>query len=128
MPGNAALATEPSIEEVKEAPGKLTSGKAVGTDNLCGELLKLSLTEDSATLKCLHNLCERKRTLPDSQRGSGPRRSKVDMMCVIRRLQNLATENNILLYMFFIDLRKMCESVDHTFLWRCSHDTASLSG
>ncbi|CAM9188812.1 unnamed protein product, partial [Sphacelaria rigidula] len=38
MPGNAALAAEPSIEEVKKASGKLTNGKAVGTDNLCNEL------------------------------------------------------------------------------------------
>ncbi|CAM9230968.1 unnamed protein product [Sphacelaria rigidula] len=32
MSGKAALTTEPSMEEVKEASGNLTNGKAVGTD------------------------------------------------------------------------------------------------
>ena len=31
------------MEEVKEAVGKLGNGKAVGVDNVCGELLKLGL-------------------------------------------------------------------------------------
>ena len=40
------------MEEVKEAVGKLGNGKAVGVDNVCGELLKLGLSENSAILKC----------------------------------------------------------------------------
>ena len=44
------------MEEVKEAVGKLGNGKAVGVDNICGELLKLGLSENSAVLKCFHNI------------------------------------------------------------------------
>ena len=44
------------MEEVKEAVGKLGNGKAVGVDNVCGELLKLGLSENSAILKCFHNI------------------------------------------------------------------------
>ena len=44
------------MEEVKEAAGKLGNGKAVGIDNVCGELLKLGLSENSAILKCFHNI------------------------------------------------------------------------
>ena len=43
------------MEEVKEAVGKLGNGKAAGVDNVCGELLKHGLSENSAILKCFHN-------------------------------------------------------------------------
>ncbi|CAM9891726.1 unnamed protein product [Sphacelaria rigidula] len=56
MPEHALLAAEPSMAEVKEAVGKLANGRSVGTDNMCGELLKLGRTDDSAILKCLHNV------------------------------------------------------------------------
>ncbi|CAM9658729.1 unnamed protein product [Sphacelaria rigidula] len=56
MPEHAPPAAKPSMAEMKEAVGKLANGKAVGTDNLCGELLKLGRTEDSAILKCPHNI------------------------------------------------------------------------
>ena len=57
MPEYAPLAVEPSMEEAREAMGKLEKSMAVGTDNICLKLLKLDLTEDSAILKilnCLH--------------------------------------------------------------------------
>ena len=45
------------MAEVKEeAVGKLANGKAVGTDDICAELLKLGRTEDSAILKYLHDI------------------------------------------------------------------------
>ena len=56
FPEHAPLAAEPTMEEVKEAVGKLGNGKAVGIDNVCGELLKLGLSENSAILKCFHNI------------------------------------------------------------------------
>ena len=56
LPEHASLAAEPTMEEVKEAVGKLGNGKAVGVDNVCGELLKLGLSENSAILKCFHNI------------------------------------------------------------------------
>ena len=56
LPEHAPLAAEPTMEEVKEAVGKLGNGKAVGVDNVCGELLKLGLSKNSAILKCFHNI------------------------------------------------------------------------
>ena len=56
LPEHAPLAAAPTMEEVKEAVGKLGNGKAVGVDNVCGELLKLGLSENSAILKCFHNI------------------------------------------------------------------------
>ena len=56
LPEHAPLAAEPTVEEVKEAVGKLGNGKAVGVDNVCGELLKLGLSENSAILRCFHNI------------------------------------------------------------------------
>ena len=56
LPEHAPLAAEPTMEEVKEAVGKLGNGKAVGVDNVCGGLLKLGLSENSAILKCFHNI------------------------------------------------------------------------
>ena len=44
------------MKEVKEAVGKLGNGKAVGVDNVCGELLKLGFSENSAILKCFHKI------------------------------------------------------------------------
>lgn len=48
------LAAESSMEEVKEAVGKLANEKAVRTDDICGRLFKLGRNEDSAILKRLH--------------------------------------------------------------------------
>ena len=48
MPGNATLAADPTMEEVKGVWGKLANGKTIGTDNLRGGLFKLVLSEDSA--------------------------------------------------------------------------------
>ena len=56
LPEHSPLAAEPTMEEVKEVVGKLGNGKAVGVDNVCGELLKLGLSESSAILKCFHNI------------------------------------------------------------------------
>ena len=56
LPEHAPLEAEPTMEEVKEAVGKLGNGKAVGVDNVCGELLKLGFSENSAIPKCFHNI------------------------------------------------------------------------
>ena len=36
--------------------GKLGNGKAIGVDNVCGQLLKFGNSENSASLKCFHNI------------------------------------------------------------------------
>ena len=50
MQEHAPLTAEPSREEGKEAMGKLVNGKAPRTDDICGELLKLGRTKNSAIL------------------------------------------------------------------------------
>lgn len=52
-PEHTPLAAESSMEDVRKAVGKLADGKAVGTDEICGELVKLGRTEDSAILRWL---------------------------------------------------------------------------
>ncbi|CAM9999440.1 unnamed protein product [Sphacelaria rigidula] len=39
LPDHAPLVTEPSMEDVKRAVDELVSGKATGTDIICGEVL-----------------------------------------------------------------------------------------
>lgn len=41
------------MEEIRELWCKLVIGTAVGTEIICGELLKLGRTEECAILKCL---------------------------------------------------------------------------
>ena len=50
--------------------------------------------------------CERMGILPEEQCGFRPNRSIIDMMFVIRRLQELARKKRIPLYVCFIDLTK----------------------
>ena len=55
--------------------------------------------------------------LPEEQSGFQPNRSTIDIMFVIRRLQELAGKKQIPVYVCFIDLTKAYDSVDQTFLW-----------
>ena len=61
--------------------------------------------------------CERVGILPEEQCGFQPNRCTIDMMFVIRRLQELARKKRIPLYVCFIDLTKAYDSVDRTLLW-----------
>ena len=60
--------------------------------------------------------CERVGILPEEQSGFRPNRSSIDMMIVIRRLQELARKKRIPLYVCFIDLTKAYDSADRTLL------------
>ena len=64
----------------------------------------------------LSDYCERENILPEEQCGFRPQRSTVDMMFVVRRLQELAQKNTPL-YLCFIDLTKAYDPVDRTLLW-----------
>ena len=64
----------------------------------------------------LSDYCERKNILPEEQCGFRPQRSMVDMMFVVRRLQELARKKDTPLYLCFIDLTKAYDSVDRTLL------------
>ena len=65
----------------------------------------------------LSDYCERKNILSEEQCGFRPQRSTVDMMFVVRRLQELARKKDTPLYLFFIDLTTAYDSVDRTLLW-----------
>ena len=65
----------------------------------------------------LSEYCGRVRILPEEQSGFRPNRRTIDMMFVIRRLQELARKKRIPLYVCFIDLTKAYDSIDRTFLW-----------
>ena len=62
---------------------------------------------------CLSDYCERKNILQEEQCGFRPRRSTVDMMFVVRRLQELARKKDTPLYLCFIDLTEAYDSVDN---------------
>ena len=65
----------------------------------------------------LSNYCEAKRILPEEQCGFRPARSTIDMLLVVRQLQELGRARKIPLYMCFIDLQKAHEPVDQELLW-----------
>ena len=65
----------------------------------------------------LSDYCERENILPKEQCGFRPQRSTVDMMLVVRRLQELARKKDTPLYLCFIDLTIAHYSVDRTLLW-----------
>ena len=66
----------------------------------------------------LSDYCETHGILPDEQCGFRPERSTVDMLFVVRRLQELARRRRIPLYMCFVDLQKAYDSVDRELLWK----------
>ena len=62
--------------------------------------------------------CKTGGILPEEQCGFRPGRSTVDMLFVMRRLQELGRRRKIPLYMCFIDLQKAYDSVDRELLWK----------
>ena len=60
----------------------------------------------------LSDYCERVNIPPEEQCAFRPLRSTVDMMFVVRRLQELARKKDTSLYLCFIDLTKAYDSVD----------------
>ena len=66
----------------------------------------------------LSGYCEAHGILPDEQCGFRPERSTVDILFIVRRLQELARRRRIPLYMCFVDLQKAYDSVDRELLWK----------
>ena len=62
----------------------------------------------------LSDYCQREGILPEEQCGFRPHRSTVDIMFVVRRLQELAKKKGIPLFMCFVDFTKAYDSVDRT--------------
>ena len=55
---------------------------------------------------CLSNCYEADEILPEKQCGFRPTRSTIDMLFVVRRLQELERARKITLYICFIELEK----------------------
>ena len=89
----------------------------------CGNYRGISLVAQASKVLLkviagrLSDCCERENILPEEQCGLRPQRSTVDMMFVVRRLQELARKKDTPLYLCFIDLTKAYDSVDRTLLW-----------
>ena len=66
----------------------------------------------------LSDFCEAQQILPEEQCGSRPARSTIDMLFVVRRLQELGRQRKIPLFMCFVDLQKTYGSVDRELLWK----------
>ena len=77
----------------------------------CKMLLKIVATR-------LSTYCELRNLLPEEQCGFRQHRSTTDMMFAVRRLQELGRKACVPLFLCFIDLQKVYDSVDRTLLWQ----------
>ena len=84
--------------------------------------LNYSLDSGKVLLKIVANrlsdFCEAQQIPPEEQCGFRPTRSTIDMLFVVRRLQELGRQRKIPLYMCFVDLQKAYDSVDRELLWK----------
>ena len=107
-------------QEWKDATIKVLHKKKDRTE--CSNYWGLSLVAHAGkVLKIvanqLDNFCEEAGILPEEQCGFRPQRSTIDMMFVVRRLQELGRTSNTSLEICFIDLAKAFDSVDRVLLW-----------
>ena len=86
----------------------------------CNNFRRISLVSQ-VQLKIVANrlsdFYEAQKILPEEQCGFRPARSTIDMLFVIRRLQEQGQQRKIPLYMCFADLQKAYDSVDRELLW-----------
>ena len=89
----------------------------------CGNSRGLSLVAHAGKIllkiiaRRLGEYCKHVGVLSEDQSGFRPNRSIIDMMLVIRRLQELAQKERVPLYICFIDFTKVYDSVDRILLW-----------
>ena len=92
-------------------------------DTECGNYRGISLVAHAGKVLLkviagrLNDYGERESILPEEQCGFRPHRLTVDMMFVVRRLQELARKKDNPLFMCFIDRTKAYDSVDRALLW-----------
>ena len=95
-----------------------------GDKTECGNYRGISLVSHAGKVLLevvatrLSAYCEAKGLLPEEQCGFRPDRSTMDMMFVVRRLQEIERKAGVSLHMCFIDLQKAYETVDRTLLWQ----------
>ena len=61
---------------------------------------------------------EAKGLLPEEQCGFRPNRSTMDMVFVVRRLQEIGWKPGVYLFMCFVGLQTAYDTVDRTLLWQ----------
>ena len=66
----------------------------------------------------LSEYCERNEVLSEGQSGFRPFRSTIDMMFVVRQLQELGQKAGVPLFLCFVDILKAYNSVDRNLLWQ----------
>ena len=109
-------------QEWKDATIKVLYKKSDRSD--CNNFREISFVShaDKVVLKIVANrfsdLCEAQEILSEDQCGFRPVRSTIDMLFVVRRLQELGRQRKIPLYMCFVDLQKAHDSVDRELLWK----------
>ena len=109
-------------QEWKDATIKVLHKKSDLSD--CNNFRGISLVSHAGKvlLKIVANrlsdFCEAQQILPEEQCGFRPARFTIDMMFVVRRLQELGRQRKIPLYMCFVDLQKAYDSVDRELLWK----------
>ena len=108
-------------QQWKDATIKVLHKKKYRTE--CGNYRGISLVAHAGKVLLkviagrLSDYCKGKNTFPEEQCGFRHQRSTVEMMFVVRRLQELARKGDNPLYLCFIELTKAYDSVDRTLLW-----------
>ena len=93
-----------------------------GEKTECGNYRGISLVSHAGKVlfkvvaRRLSAYCEAKGLSPEEQCGFRPDRSTMDMMFVVRKLQEIGWKAGVSLFMFFIDLQKAYDTVDRTLL------------
>ena len=103
-------------QEWKDATIKVLYKKSDRSD--CKNFRGISLVSHTDVANRLSAFCEAQQILPEEQCGFRPARSTIDMLFVVRRLQELGRQRKIPLYMCFVDLQKTYDSVDRELLWK----------
>ena len=113
-------AREKSPNSGKMRPSKSSKKRMTALTATTTEEFLLLPTQAKVLLKMvasrLSNYCEAKGILPERKCGFRQVRSTIDMLFVVRRLQELGRARKIPLYMCFIDLQKAYGSVDRELL------------
>ena len=113
---------EEILQEWKDATIKVLHKKSDRSD--CNNSRGISLVSHAGKVLLklvanhLRDFCEAQQILPEDQCGFRPARSTIDMLFVVRRLQELGRQRKIPLYICFVDLQKAYDSVDLELLWK----------
>uniref|UniRef100_A0A5F8GN97 RNA-directed DNA polymerase n=1 Tax=Monodelphis domestica TaxID=13616 RepID=A0A5F8GN97_MONDO len=117
-----------SIWEEEDMPSELRDASIVvlyknkGTRTACDNYRGISLLSTAGKIfarvilnRLLSSVSEQ--NLPESQCGFRPDRSTIDMVFTVRQMQEKCLEQNLSLYIVFVDLTKAFDTVNRDALW-----------